>query len=148
MKYVKKENNKEILYIQNKDINFIINYSYMPKYIKDTIPLEALILSSMDEYRKYADQSIVKWFKDAFYILDLDEVNSMSISEINDKIISNTKKVNDLLDRWKKIPRKKRKENNELYNLSTLINYQTKSLKEELDKRKRTNMLKYWFYNK
>lgn len=143
MKYVKKENNKEILYIQNKDINFIINYSYMPKYIKDTIPLEALILSSMDEYRKYADQSIVKWFKDAFYILDLDEVNSMSISEINDKIISNTKKVNDLLDRWKKIPRKKRKENNELYNLSTLINYQTKSLKEELDKRKRTNMLKY-----
>ena len=36
-----------------------------------------------------------------------------------------------------------RKENNELYNLSTLINYQTKSLKEELDKRKRTNMLKY-----
>ena len=47
----------------------------MPKYIKDTIPLEALILSSMDEYRKYADQSIVKWFKDAFYILDLDEVN-------------------------------------------------------------------------
>ena len=143
MKYVKKENNKEILYIQNKDINFIINYSYMPKYIKDTIPLEALILSSMDEYRKYADQSIVKWFKDAFYILDLDEVNSMSISEINDKIISNTKKVNDLLDRWKKIPRKQRKENNELYNLSTLINYQTKSLKEELDKRKRTNMLKY-----
>lgn len=143
MKYVKKENNKEILYIQNKDINFIINYSYMPKYIKDTIPLEALILSSMDEYRKYADQSIVKWFKNAFYILDLDEVNSMSISEINDKIISNTKKVNDLLDRWKKIPRKKRKENNELYNLSTLINYQTKSLKEELDKRKRTNMLKY-----
>ena len=143
MKYVKKENNKEILYIQNKDINFIINYSYMPKYIKDTIPLEALILSSMDEYRKYADQSIVKWFKDSFYILDLDEVNSMSISEINDKIISNTKKVNDLLDRWKKIPRKKRKENNELYNLSTLINYQTKSLKEELDKRKRTNMLKY-----
>ena len=98
MKYVKKENNKEILYIQNKDINFIINYSYMPKYIKDTIPLEALILSSMDEYRKYADQSIVKWFKDAFYILDSDEVNSMSISEINDKIISNTKKVNDLLE--------------------------------------------------
>ena len=115
----------------------------MPKYIKDTIPLEALILSSMDEYRKYADQSIVKWFKDAFYILDSDEVNSMSISEINDKIISNTKKVNDLLDRWKKIPKKKRKENNELYNLSTLINYQTKSLKEELDKRKRTNILKY-----
>ena len=37
MKYVKKENNKEILYIQNKDINFIINYSYMPKYIKKQI---------------------------------------------------------------------------------------------------------------
>ena len=124
MKYFRKEKNKEILYIQNKDIKFIINYSYMPKYIQDIIPLEALILSSMDEYRKFTDQS-------------------MSISEIDDKIMSNTKKVNDLLDRWKKIPKKKRKENNELYNLSTLINYQTKSLKEELDKRKRTNMLKY-----
>ena len=143
MKYFRKEKNKEILYIQNKDIKFIINYSYMPKYIQDIIPLDVLTLSSMDEYSKFTDQSRVKWFKDAFYILDSDEVNSMSISEINDKIISNTKKVNDLLDRWKKIPKKKRKENNELYNLSTLINYQTKSLKEELDKRKRTNMLKY-----
>ena len=143
MKYFRKEKNKEILYIQNKDIKFIINYSYMPKYIQDIIPLDVLTLSSMDEYSKFTDQSIVKWFKDAFYILDSDEVNSMSISEINDKIISNTKKVNDLLDRWKKIPKKKRKENNELYNLPTLINYQTKSLKEELDKRKRTNMLKY-----
>lgn len=143
MKYFRKEKNKEILYIQNKDIKFIINYSYMPKYIKDTIPLDALTLSSMDEYRKFTDQSIIKWFKDAFYILDSDEIDSMSISEIDDKIMSNTKKVNDLLDRWKKIPKKKRKENNELYNLSTLINYQTKSLKEELDKRKRTNMLKY-----
>lgn len=143
MKYFRKEKNKEILYIQNKDIKFIINYSYMPKYIQDIIPLDVLTLSSMDEYSKFTDQSIVKWFKDAFYILDSDEIDSMSISEINDKIISNTKKVNDLLDRWKKIPKKKRKENNELYNLSTLINYQTKSLKEELDKRKRTNMLKY-----
>ena len=143
MKYFRKEKNKEILYIQNKDIKFIINYSYMPKYIQDIIPLDVLTLSSMDEYSKFTDQSIVKWFKDAFYILDSDEVNSMSISEINDKIISNTKKVNDLLDRWKKIPKKKRKDNNELYNLSTLINYQTKSLKEELDKKKRTNMLKY-----
>ncbi len=143
MKYFRKEKNKEILYIQNKDIKFIINYSYMPKYIQDIIPLDALTLSSMDEYRKFTDQSIVKWFKDAFYILDSDEIDSMSISEIDDKIMSNTKKVNDLLDRWKKIPKKKRKENNELYNLSTLINYQTKSLKEELDKRKRTNMLKY-----
>lgn len=143
MKYFRKEKNKEILYIQNKDIKFIINYSYMPKYIQDIIPLDALTLSSMDEYRKFTDQSIVKWFKDAFYILDSDEIDSMSISEIDDKIMSNTKKVNDLLDRWKKIPKKKRKENNELYNLSILINYQTKSLKEELDKRKRTNMLKY-----
>lgn len=143
MKYFRKEKNKEILYIQNKDIKFIINYSYMPKYIQDIIPLDALTLSSMDEYRKFTDQSIVKWFKDAFYILDSDDIDSMSISEIDDKIMSNTKKVNDLLDRWKKIPKKKRKENNELYNLSTLINYQTKSLKEELDKRKRTNMLKY-----
>lgn len=143
MKYFRKEKNKEILYIQNKDIKFIINYSYMPKYIQDIIPLDALTLSSMDEYRKFTDQSIVKWFKDAFYILDSDEIDSMSISEIDDKIMSNTKKVNDLLDRWKKIPKKKRKENNELYNLSTLINYQTKSLREELDKRKRTNMLKY-----
>lgn len=143
MKYFRKEKNKEILYIQNKDIKFIINYSYMPKYIQDIIPLDALTLSSMDEYREFTDQSIVKWFKDAFYILDSDEIDSMSISEIDDKIMSNTKKVNDLLDRWKKIPKKKRKENNELYNLSTLINYQTKSLKEELDKRKRTNMLKY-----
>lgn len=143
MKYFRKEKNKEILYIQNKDIKFIINYSYMPKYIQDIIPLDALTLSSMDEYRKFTDQSIIKWFKDAFYILDSDEIDSMSISEIDDKIMSNTKKVNDLLDRWKKIPKKKRKENNELYNLSTLINYQTKSLKEELDKRKRTNMLKY-----
>lgn len=143
MKYFRKEKNKEILYIQNKDIKFIINYSYMPKYIQDIIPLDALTLSSMDEYRKFTDQSIVKWFKDAFYILDSDEIDSMSISEIDDKIMSNTKKVNNLLDRWKKIPKKKRKENNELYNLSTLINYQTKSLKEELDKRKRTNMLKY-----
>lgn len=143
MKYFRKEKNKEILYIQNKDIKFIINYSYMPKYIQDIIPLDALTLSSMNEYRKFTDQSIVKWFKDAFYILDSDEIDSMSISEIDDKIMSNTKKVNDLLDRWKKIPKKKRKENNELYNLSTLINYQTKSLKEELDKRKRTNMLKY-----
>lgn len=143
MKYFRKEKNKEILYIQNKDIKFIINYSYMPKYIQNIIPLDALTLSSMDEYRKFTDQSIVKWFKDAFYILDSDEIDSMSISEIDDKIMSNTKKVNDLLDRWKKIPKKKRKENNELYNLSTLINYQTKSLKEELDKRKRTNMLKY-----
>ena len=143
MKYFRKEKNKEILYIQNKDIKFIINYSYMPKYIQDIIPLDALTLSSMDEYRKFTDQSIVKWFKDAFYILDSDEIDSISISEIDDKIMSNTKKVNDLLDRWKKIPKKKRKENNELYNLSTLINYQTKSLKEELDKRKRTNMLKY-----
>lgn len=143
MKYFRKEKNKEILYIQNKDIKFIINYSYMPKYIQDIIPLDILTLSSMDEYSKFTDQSIVKWFKDAFYILDSDEIDSMSISEIDDKIMSNTKKVNDLLDRWKKIPKKKRKENNELYNLSTLINYQTKSLKEELDKRKRTNMLKY-----
>ena len=143
MKYFRKEKNKEILYIQNKDIKFIINYSYMPKYIQDIIPLDALTLSSMDEYRKFTDQSIVKWFKDAFYILNSDEIDSMSISEIDDKIMSNTKKVNDLLDRWKKIPKKKRKENNELYNLSILINYQTKSLKEELDKRKRTNMLKY-----
>jgi hypothetical protein len=143
MKYFRKEKNKEILYIQNKDIKFIINYSYMPKYIQDIIPLDVLTLSSMDEYSKFTDQSIVKWFKDAFYILDSDEIDSMSISEIDDKIMSNTKKVNDLLDRWKKIPKKKRKENNELYNLSTLINYQTKSLKEELDKRKRTNMLKY-----
>ena len=143
MIYFRKEKNKEILYIQNKDIKFIINYSYMPKYIQDIIPLDVLTLSSMDEYSKFTDQSIVKWFKDAFYILDSDEIDSMSISEIDDKIMSNTKKVNDLLDRWKKIPKKKRKENNELYNLSTLINYQTKSLKEELDKRKRTNMLKY-----
>ena len=143
MKYFRKEKNKEILYIQNKDIKFIINYSYMPKYIQDIIPLDVLTLSSMDEYSKFTDQSIVKWFKDAFYILDSDEIDSMSISEIDDKIMSNTKKVNDLLDRWKKIPKKKRKENNELYNLSTLINYQTKSLKEELDKIKRTNMLKY-----
>lgn len=143
MKYFRKEKNKEILYIQNKDIKFIINYSYMPKYIQDIIPLDALTLSSMDEYSKFTDQSIVKWFKDAFYILNSDEIDSMSISEIDDKIMSNTKKVNDLLDRWKKIPKKKRKDNNELYNLSTLINYQTKSLKEELDKRKRTNMLKY-----
>ncbi len=143
MKYFRKEKNKEILYIQNKDIKFIINYSYMPKYIQDIIPLDVLTLSSMDEYSKFTDQSIVKWFKDAFYILNSDEIDSMSISEIDDKIMSNTKKVNDLLDRWKKIPKKKRKENNELYNLSTLINYQTKSLKEELDKRKRTNMLKY-----
>ena len=82
MKYFRKEKNKEILYIQNKDIKFIINYSYMPKYIQDIIPLEALILSSMDEYRKFTDQSIVKWFKDAFYILDSDEIDSMSISEI------------------------------------------------------------------
>ena len=130
MKYFRKEKNKEILYIQNKDIKFIINYSYMPKYIQDIIPLDVLTLSSMDEYSKFTDQSIVKWFKDAFYILDSDEIDSMSISEIDDKIMSNTKKVNDLLDRWKKIPKKKRKENNELYNLSTLINYQTKSLKE------------------
>ena len=143
MKYFRKEKNKEILYIQNKDIKFIINYSYMPKYIQDIIPLDVLTLSSMDEYSKFTDQSIVKWFKDAFYILNSDEIDSMSISEIDDKIMSNTKKVNDLLDRWKKIPKKKRKDNNELYNLSTLINYQTKSLKEELDKRKRTNMLKY-----
>lgn len=143
MKYFRKEKNKEILYIQNKDIKFIINYSYMPKYIQDIIPLDVLTLSSMDEYSKFTDQSIVKWFKDAFYILDSDEIDSMSISEIDDKIMSNTKKVNDLLDRWKKIPKKKRKDNNELYNLSILINYQTESLKEELDKRKRTNMLKY-----
>lgn len=143
MKYFRKEKNKEILYIQNKDIKFIINYSYMPKYIQDIIPLDVLTLSSMDEYRKFTDQSIVKWFKDAFYILNSDEIDSMSISEIDDKIMSNTKKVNDLLDRWKKIPKKKRKDNNELYNLSILINYQTESLKEELDKRKRTNMLKY-----
>lgn len=143
MKYFRKEKNKEILYIQNKDIKFIINYSYMPKYIQDIIPLDVLTLSSMDEYSKFTDQSIVKWFKDAFYILNSDEIDSMGISEIDDKIMSNTKKVNDLLDRWKKIPKKKRKDNNELYNLSILINYQTKSLKEELDKRKRTNMLKY-----
>lgn len=143
MKYFRKEKNKEILYIQNKDIKFIINYSYMPKYIQDIIPLDVLTLSSMDEYSKFTDQSIVKWFKDAFYILNSDEIDSMSISEIDDKIMSNTKKVNDLLDRWKEIPKKKRKDNNELYNLSILINYQTKSLKEELDKRKRTNMLKY-----
>ena len=129
MKYFRKEKNKEILYIQNKDIKFIINYSYMPKYIQDIIPLDVLTLSSMDEYSKFTDQSIVKWFKDAFYILDSDEIDSMSISEIDDKIMSNTKKVNDLLDRWKKIPKKKRKENNELYNLSTLINNQKKSLK-------------------
>lgn len=139
MKYFRKEKNKEILYIQNKDIKFIINYSYMPKYIQDIIPLDVLTLSSMDEYSKFTDQSIVKWFKDAFYILNSDEIDSMSISEIDDKIMSNTKKVNDLLDRWKKIPKKKRKDNNELYNLSILIN----CLKEELDKRKRTNMLKY-----
>lgn len=143
MKYFRKEKNKEILYIQNKDIKFIINYSYMPKYIQDIIPLDVLTLSSMDEYSKFTDQSIVKWFKDAFYILNSDEIDSMSISEIDDKIMSNTKKVNDLLDRWKKIPKKKRKDNNELYNLSILINYQTESLIEELDKRKRTNMLKY-----
>lgn len=143
MKYFRKEKNKEILYIQNKDIKFIINYSYMPKYIQDIIPLDVLTLSSMDEYSKFTDQSIVKWFKDAFYMLNSDEIDSMSISEIDDKIMSNTKKVNDLLDRWKKIPKKKRKDNNELYNLSILINYQTESLKEELDKRKRTNMLKY-----
>ena len=143
MKYFRKEKNKEILYIQNKDIKFIINYSYMTKYIQDIIPLDVLTLSSMDEYSKFTDQSIVKWFKDAFYILNSDEIDSMSISEIDDKIMSNTKKVNDLLDRWKKIPKKKRKDNNELYNLSILINYQTESLKEELDKRKRTNMLKY-----
>lgn len=143
MKYFRKEKNKEILYIQNKDIKFIINYSYMPKYIQDIIPLDVLTLSSMDEYSKFTDQSIVKWFKDAFYILNSDEIDSMSFSEIDDKIMSNTKKVNDLLDRWKEIPKKKRKDNNELYNLSILINYQTKSLKEELDKRKRTNMLKY-----
>lgn len=143
MKYFRKEKNKEILYIQNKDIKFIINYSYMPKYIQDIIPLDVLTLSSMDEYSKFTDQSIVKWFKDAFYILNSDEIDSMSISEIDDKIMSNTKKVNDLLDRWKKIPKKKRKDNNELYNLSILINYQTESLKEELDKRKRTNILKY-----
>ncbi len=143
MKYFRKEKNKEILYIQNKDIKFIINYSYMPKYIQDIIPLDVLTLSSMDEYSKFTDQSIVKWFKDAFYILNSDEIDSMSISEIDDKIMSNTKKVNDLLDRWKEIPKKKRKDNNELYNLSILINYQTESLKEELDKRKRTNMLKY-----
>lgn len=143
MKYFRKEKNKEILYIQNKDIKFIINYSYMPKYIQDIIPLDVLTLSSMDEYSKFTDQSIVKWFKDAFYILNSDEIDSMSISEIDDKIMSNTKKVNDLLNRWKKIPKKKRKDNNELYNLSILINYQTESLKEELDKRKRTNMLKY-----
>ena len=142
MKYFRKEKNKEILYIQNKDIKFIINYSYMPKYIQDIISLDVLTLS-MDEYSKFTDQSIVKWFKDAFYILNSDEIDSMSISEIDDKIMSNTKKVNDLLDRWKKIPKKKRKDNNELYNLSILINYQTESLKEELDKRKRTNMLKY-----
>ena len=59
MKYFRKEKNKEILYIQNKDIKFIINYSYMPKYIQDIIPLDVLTLSSMDEYSKFTDQSIV-----------------------------------------------------------------------------------------
>ena len=54
MKYVKKENNKEILYIQNKDINFIINFFFYQKEL--TLNYGRYFYKRIQFYKRFGQQ--------------------------------------------------------------------------------------------
>lgn len=111
MKVFSTEDDKDIVFVQCKDLSYIDRHERTPKEVKDVIPIHALAYSNREEYERFDDPDFVYYMKHAAnYILNYDEFKKLSDDEINSVYKQTNEKIKNaynILDSEKKEERKK-----------------------------------------
>lgn len=127
MKRFTKENGKEKVFIQVRDLRFIDAQSRTPSNVKKEIKLENLNVNKQDEYFEFTNKDFINFLKKADYILDFDEFNNMSYEDICKGFDQNRKNIESKIKEIKKDLKKKLDVTSKRHDLD-LLNYYEQSI--------------------
>ena len=107
MKKFTKENGKEKVFVQIKDLRFLDMQDRTPDNIKKLISFEKINVNKQDEYFEFDDKEFIKYLKESYFILDYDKFNNMTYEQISEEFDKNEQNISKIINEKKKLRRKK-----------------------------------------
>ena len=128
MKKFNKENGKESVFIQVRDLRFLDSRSRTPKEIRNNIKLDNLNVNRMDEYFEFTNKDFVEYIKrNTDFIINYDEFTQMTYEDICRGFNQNHKNIETLIKEINKDLKKKKDVTTKRHNLDEL-NYFEQSI--------------------
>lgn len=117
MKIFTKEDGKEVVYVQIKDLVFIANHFRTPNEIKNLIPMHVTSMTAdPNEYFAFTNPKFVEFMKrEVPYVVDKDEYDNLTDKEINEKRESLQRDLNTSDKKFNLLPKKDKKVNSTAY---------------------------------
>ena len=121
MKKFNKENGKESVFIQVRDLRFLDSRSRTPKEIRNNIKLDNLNVNRMDEYFEFTNKDFVEYIKrNTDFIINYDEFTQMTYEDICRGFNQNHKNIETLIKEINKDLKKKKDVTTKRHNLDEL----------------------------
>lgn len=137
MKAFYKDENFEKVYIQVKDILFLMNHNRTPKDVKDILKTSEINLYDVDEYATFTEENVIRFLKYAYFILDTNLLENRSIDYINMEFKLNELNIKRLKLQKKLMSHRERKKSTGIDDALKSLNYYRKSLKDYIKNREK-----------
>lgn len=89
MKIFRKENDKEVAYIQCKDLNLITSIEHLSRYININVSMSQALITNREKFVRLENSKIIAELKKLYFIVDFDEFKNLSDEEINKRFREN-----------------------------------------------------------
>lgn len=137
MKAFYKDEDFEKVYIQVKDILFLMNHNRTPKDVKDILKTSEINLYDVDEYATFTEENVIRFLKYAYFILDTNLLENRSIDYINMEFKLNELNIKRLKLQKKLMSHRERKKSTGIDDALKSLNYYRKSLKDYIKNREK-----------
>lgn len=137
MKAFYKDENFEKVYIQVKDILFLMNHNRTPKDVKDILKASEINLYDVDEYATFTEENVIRFLKYAYFILDTNLLENRSMDYINMEFKLNELNIKRLKLQKKLMSHRERKKSTGIDDALKSLNYYRKSLKDYIKNREK-----------
>lgn len=137
MKAFYKDENFEKVYIQVKDILFLMNHNRTPKDVKDILKTSEINLYDVDEYATFTEENVIRFLKYAYFILDTNLLENRSMDYINMEFKLNELNIKRLKLQKKLMSHRERKKSTGIDDALKSLNYYRKSLKDYIKNREK-----------
>lgn len=137
MKAFYKDENFEKVYIQVKDILFLMNHNRTPKDVKDILKASEINLYDVDEYATFTEENVIRFLKYTYFILDANLLENCSMDDINKEFKLNELNIKRLKLQKKLMSHRERKKSTGIDDALKSLNYYRKSLKDYIENREK-----------
>ena len=107
MKKFEIENGKEKVFVQVKDLRFLLRHPRTPDNVNSLIDISLINANKQEEFFEFDDKDFIKYMHDSYFILDYDRFNNMSKKEVAEEFENNQEKMDKVIKDIKKSKKNK-----------------------------------------